>query len=301
MAHLHAIMGHAWEVSVMHVWAKRLGWVALNRLPDRQKRAVLYFRAFGGRPRLNDPQTFNQKLNWRILNDRRPIIAIMGDKLAMKDHVAERCPEVRIPQTLWAGTDVGELARMDLPKRWVLKPNHSSARVCFGSGPADTQELRRVTAGWLDETLYAERCEWAYSQARRLLFVEEFIGSPDETPTDYKFLIFHGVTRLIQVDYDRFGKHRRRNYDGDWNPFPHDDPLTPLAPVVPRPPTFEAMRAFATRIAGDLDFLRVDLYEAGGEVWFGELTPYPAAGLEGWTPNDLDGELGKYWSLPVLS
>jgi hypothetical protein len=57
----------------------------------------------------------------------------------------------------------------------------------------------------------------------------------------------------------------------------------------------------ALRLAGNLDFLRVDLYDVDGEVWFGELTPYPAAGLEGWEPNDLDAELGRYWTLPALS
>ena len=285
---------------LVHEWAKRLGWVGLNRLPDRQKRAVLYFHAFKGRPHLDSPRTFNQKLNWRILYDRRPVIGLMGDKLAMKDYAAQHCPEVRIPTTYWSGADVAELADLDLPDRWVLKPNHSSTRVFFGHGPACVEQLRAATEGWLKETLYAERCEWAYSQARRLLLVEERIGSPETAPTDYKFLIFHGVPRLIQVDYDRFGPHTRRNYDGDWNPFPHHDPLTPLAPAVPRPRTFDTMRDMALQLAGDLDFLRVDLYDADGEVWFGELTPYPAAGLEGWTPNDLDDALGRFWNLPVL-
>jgi hypothetical protein len=285
----------------MNAWVKRLGWVVIDRLPDRHKRAVLYFHVFHGRPRLNDPRTFNQKVNWRILNDRRPLIAIMGDKLAMKDYAAEHCPEVRIPRTYWAGTDVDELAEVRLPERWVLKPNHSSKRIHFGTGPADVAELRRVTDGWLEETLYAERCEWAYSQARRLLFVEERIGTGDGTPNDYKFHVFHGVPRLIQVDLDRFGEHPVRHYDGDWNPLPHAAEGCPLAPVGPPPVSFEKMRGMALRLAGDLDFLRVDVYEVDGEVWFGELTAYPAAGLEGWEPNDLDAELGRYWTLPAPS
>jgi hypothetical protein len=281
--------------------ARRLYRLALDHLPDRQKRAVMYFRHFGGRPHLDNPQTFNQKINWRVLNDRRPAIVMMADKLATKEHSAKTCSDVRVPKTYWAGTDLTQLTEVDLPERWVLKPNHSSQRVHFGSGVPDPEQLRAATAGWLEESLYSDTCEWAYSQARPLLLVEEFIGGGRTVPDDYKLHVFDGVVRLIEVDTERFGDHQRRLYDGDWAPLPHlYGKGVALGPAKPAPLAFDLLKSVAATLAEDLEYVRADLYDVDGVIWFGELTACPAAGLDGFTPSDLDEELGRHWTLPSL-
>jgi hypothetical protein len=288
--------GHSFSV------ARRLYRLVIDHLPDRHKRAIMYFRHFGGRPHADDPRTFNQKINWRVLNDRRPAIAMMADKLATKERVRTTCSYVRVPRTYWAGTDLDELVATELPDRWVLKSNHSSQRVYVGRGAPDAAALRAATAGWLEESLYEATGEWAYSQARPLLLAEEFIGDSDTVPADYKLHVFHGVVRLIEVDTDRFGDHQRRLYDGDWVPLPHlyGDGAT-LAPAMPAPPAFDMLKSVAVTLAAELDYVRVDLYDVEGVIWFGEMTACPAAGLDGFTPADLDEELGRYWTLPMLA
>jgi len=262
----------------------------------------MYFRVFLGRPHLDNPRTFNQKVNWRVLNDRRAVIAMTGDKLAMKAYARRTCPQVRIPRTLWTGTDLAELTAVDLPAQWVLKPNHGTQRVYIGAGRPDPRALRLETAGWLDESMYDVTCEWAYTQGRRLLLLEEFIGGGDEVPADYKLHVFDGEVRAIAVDTARFGDHQRRIYDGDWRPLPYlHGRTTTLAPVTAPPPSLDAMKSIATALAGDLDFVRVDLYDVDGEIWFGEMTASPAAGLDRFTPRGLDAELGRHWRLPSLA
>ncbi|WP_448616824.1 ATP-grasp fold amidoligase family protein [Modestobacter sp. URMC 112] len=271
----------------------------VHRLPDRQKRAVLFWQAHGRRPHVRRPRTFTEKVNWRVVNDRRPLIGQLGDKLAMKAYAARVCPGVRVPRVLWAGTDVGELAGVALPASWVLKPNHGTMRVHVGSGRPDVGELRRLTAGWLDEPLYASRGEWVYSQARRLLLVEEFLGSPGRLPVDSKFLVAGGRVRVVQVDTARLGgEHRRRLYTRDWTPLSVVEAVPP-GPVEPAPATLPALTAVAETLGREFDFVRVDLYDVGGEIWFGELTPYPGGGLDPFDPV-LDRQLGAAWQLPPL-
>jgi hypothetical protein len=60
------------------------------------------------------------------------------------------------------------------------------------------------------------------------------------------------------------------------------------------------LESVAEAIAGDLDFLRVDLYEVASEVWFGETTPYPDSGLCYFGPREVDYEWGDFWELPQL-
>jgi hypothetical protein len=269
----------------------------LFRLPLRLKRAVLYREAHGRRPR-RPPQTFTEKIDWRVVHDRRPLIGRLGDKLAMRAYATDICPTVRIPAVLWSGTDVAALADMDLPDRWVLKPNHGSMRVHIGTGRPDVAELRRITTGWLDEPLFRTRGEWVYSQARRLLLVEEFLGSGDP-PVDFKFLVFGGRVELVQVDTGRFGDHRRRLYTPDWTPVDVAEAVAP-GPVTPPPTSLARMLEVASVLGAAFDFVRVDLYDVDGEIWFGELTPYPGGGLDPFDPA-LNARLGALWSLPPRS
>jgi hypothetical protein len=269
----------------------------LRGLPDRPKRALLYREAHGRWPRGRAPRTFTEKINWRVVNDRRPMIGRLGDKLAMKDDAAASCPDLRIPRVLWAGSDLAEISRLALPERWVLKPNHATMRVQLGAGPPDVEALREVTAGWLDEPLYRDRGEWIYSQARRLLLVEEFLGAE---LADYKFLVFGGRVRLVQVDTGRHGtRHARRLYTPDWVPLPVVDPHMAMAAAAPPPSSLGTMTAVAEALGRDFDFIRVDLYDVDGVVWFGELTPYPGGGLDPFDPG-LDRLLGGWWTLPPL-
>jgi hypothetical protein len=267
----------------------------LFRLPLRLKRAVLFRRAHGRRP---GRRTFTDKVNWRVVHDRRPLIGQLGDKLAMQAHAARVLPALRVPRVVWTGTDVAELAAADLPERWVLKPNHGTTRVHIGTGRPGVTDLRRITSGWLDEPLFRSRGEWVYSQARRLLIVEEFLGS-GEPPVDFKFLVFGGRVELVQVDTGRFGEHRRRLYTPHWTPVDVDEAVAP-GPVTLPPASLAEMTAVAEALGAAFDFIRVDLYDVDGQVWFGELTPYPGGGLDRFDPV-LDERLGALWQLPPRS
>ena len=204
-----------------------------------------------------------------------------------------------MPKVLWRGTDVGDLANVALPARWVLKPNHRSGHVSFGLGSPDIVGLRQTTAGWLDEENNAAIGEWAYGEARRLLLVEEVIGSAENLPADYKFYVFDGRVRLIQVDRERFREgHSRRHYWPDWTPVDLRVDL-PAGGEVAKPTELERMLEIASVIGAPFDFMRVDLYNVDGEVFFGEVTPYPASGHGRYEPSSLDALLGSYWTRPT--
>ena len=128
----------------------------LAKLPIRQRRTLLFLSHNKRLPRLRHPRTYNEKVNWRVLYDRRPEIAWTCDKLASKRKAEEACPSIRIPEVYWSGTDLGELTSVDLPDEWILKPNAASGLVLKGEGSverAKLSELIRLTDGWLDQNL----------------------------------------------------------------------------------------------------------------------------------------------------
>ncbi|SEL10372.1 TupA-like ATPgrasp [Blastococcus sp. DSM 46786] len=272
-------------------------------LPPTARRRYLYLAGHRQLPRLRHPRTFSEKVNWRILRDRRPELAWTCDKLAMKDH-AHRLREaagVAVPETLWSGADLGAVAGRAFDRAWVLKPNHRSGLVQFGAaGQAVDASTVAATRDWLRDDQGVLLGEWAYSSARKLLLVEEAIGG-GEPLDDYKFFVFHGQVAAVQVDRGRStSDHVRNYYTADWEPLPVQKTVPSGSPTA-APANLPAMLHAAQVLARDVDFMRVDLYSSGGTIWFGELTPYPGGGVTRFEPAAFDAWLGSRWSLPTLS
>lgn len=252
---------------------------------------------------LSNPQTYSEKLAWRMVYDRRDIFKATCDKKAMKDLARERAGDlIRVPETIWSGTDVAELASVELPEHWVIKPNHRSGFVHFGHGPADVDELARITDGWLEEDHWEKMGEWAYSFAEQSLVVEELIGQPGESLVDYKFDVFDGVVRALVIHVSRFSDHRRYIFYRDMTRVDAQFVGDRLRPdeVLEKPANYERMIEAAERIAEGFDYLRVDLYSVGNDIWFGETTPYQGNATHNFKPTSWDRELGSFWTLPQL-
>jgi hypothetical protein len=271
-----------------------------SMLPPRLLRHAFHFGLMGTPGNFRQPRTFNEKVNWRILNDRRDRIGDACDKMRMKAMARESYPggRLRIPKTYWAGTNLYDAPDLASLPPWVLKPNHSSGQVLFGPDPqTDVAALIRQTRDWWKRSPL-EMGEWGYTRAEPMLLLEERIPTPDGTPPpDYKFFVFDGRVELIQVNRGRFAKQTATFLDVDWNRLPVKWSIMPVADE-PRPTELADMLQIASTLGADWDFIRVDLYAVDGVVWFGEYTPYPGGGALRYRPRRFDLEQGQHWRLP---
>ncbi len=284
---------------------KRLLELVLRLLPVRTAWRIRFLSAHHRWPRSNPPLTFNEKVIWRITEDRRPLIGVACDKLASKRLVAERCPDVLIPEVFWKGDDLRELAEVDLKGRWVLKPNNGYGRVRFGEGAvsaARAGELARETADWLEYPFQGRpghRVEWGYTQAEKSFLVEEFVGDGELPPTDYKFRVFGGEVRQISVIEDFFGAASITALSPSWQRLSQGRSLYPVKEgAIEKPLSFRSMMSCASEVGALFDFIRIDFYDSPRGAIFGELTAYPSAGLMPTRPRSADLELGSHWVLP---
>lgn len=283
-------------------WLRTIRRRAIALLPVRLMRHVLYLMMIRRPGNFTEPRTFNEKVNWRIFNDRRDRIVRACDKMWMKEMAREAYPgaDLRIPATYWSGTDLRDAPDLATLPPWVLKPNHSSGHALFGPEPrTDVAALREQTEIWFSETPL-ELGEWGYSKARPQLLIEERIPTPDgRPPVDYKFFVFDGRIELIQVNRGRFGSHQTATFlDTDWRRLPVRWRIQPVADEQ-RPAELDKMMEIASALGADWDFIRIDLYAVDGEVWFGEYTPYPGSGLLRYKPMTFDLEQGQQWKLPL--
>jgi len=270
--------------------------LAMHFVSDHDYLARLYHAKLGVWPDLEHPSGFNEKILFKMLRDRRQMLTLFSDKLRVRDYVRKVAPSLFIPTLYWWSDRAEALPFDALPRKFVLKANHGSGWNCIVE---DKQEVRRsdlVKLGrrWLKSDFTIVGREWAYRDIRRALYAEQLLdsrGAP--TPPDYKLFAFAGRVRLIQVDRGRFTRHTQVLYDERWKRVEGTVAAVPGEPIE-KPTSLPLMIEAAEALSGSVDFVRVDLYDIDGKVYFGELTSSPNKGLSPFRPPSLDSLLGSW-------
>jgi TupA-like ATPgrasp len=255
-------------------------------------------RRYGVYPNFLRPKTFNEKVLHRIVFDRRPILTTLQDKYAVRDYVKERVGDHVLPRLFWVTKNPADIPFDKLPNRFVVKATHGCGFVYLVPDKAcvDRKDVIAKCVSWLNSNYYNVAREWAYKRLERRIIVEEFISDGTGlTPMDYKCYVFGGRVQMIQVETRQFGDLRQDRYGRSWDRLDLTGRYKPIGGV-PRPDHLDGLIGYAEMLGDGLDFLRVDLYDAG-KVFFGEMTLYPAAGLKTFVPEKWNRYFGDLWDL----
>ena len=278
-------------------------WVVFrDALPAKTHVALDHLRNHGKLPDLQHPSTFSEKIAYRKLYDRDPRIPSLVDKISAKEQMSSSFGADFIIPTLAMFDTADEIDFAALIYPCVVKPNHASGfNVFLRERPANEGEARRRLGRLLRYRHERASEEWAYSQiAPRLLVepwvVESGIEGGRHGLIDYKFHTFGGRVFAIQVDVDRYTNHRRSFFDPSWTPMQFELLYSKASYQIPAPVALKEMLHYAAQIGEGFAYVRVDLYEVGGRVKFGEATFYPGAGLEVFKPPEFDAVFGALWN-----
>lgn len=273
-------------------------------MPDKlflQKEFALHM---GKKLDLDNPQTFNEKLQWLKLYNRKPEYTTMVDKYAAKQYVADRIGEEYIIPTLGVWNHFDDIDFDALPNQFVLKCTHDSGGlvICKDKSIFDKAAAKRKIEHCLKRKYYYIHREWPYKNVPPRIIAEKYMsdGVSDEL-NDYKLMCFDGKVKATFVCDSRFSKEGLHItfYDTDWTRMPFEREGHPSSSVrIEKPATFDEMIKVAEKLADKIPFLRVDFYEVKGKPYFGEMTFFPAGGNEKFSPEQWDKTLGEWITLP---
>ena len=274
-------------------------------LPDKAYLKLMFRLELRQKLNLDNPQTFNEKLQWLKLYYHRPDLVTMADKLAVKEYVASLIgPEYVIP-LLGTWKDPKDIDWDSLPQQFVLKTNHDGGNfgvvICKDKDKLDkSKAIKRLQAS-LRRSSYIIGREWPYKSIPRTVFAEEYLEEAGKQElTDYKFYCFDGKVRFLfiasgrqegQISFDYFDEH-----------FNHINVVQthPPAAVTPqKPEQFDLMIELAEKLSNGLPHVRVDFYQVNGKVYFGEYTFFTHGGWAAFDPEEYDYRLGSYIQLPA--
>ena len=271
-------------------------------IPDKLYIKLRYYRRLHKSPNLKHPQTFNEKLQWLKLYNKKAFYTIMVDKYEVKQYIADKIGEEYIIPTLGVWDKFDDIDFNSLPNEFVLKCTHDSGGlvICKDKSKLDIEFARRKISKSLKTNHFWQGREWPYKDVKPRIIAEKFMKDRDfDNLNVFKIFNFNGEPKIIQtIQNDKMPNETIDYFDTDWNLLDLKQNYPNSKNPLPRPETLNEMLELARILAKDTaPFIRTDFYEINGKVYFSEFTFYSDSGFAKFTPEEWDLKLGNWINL----
>ena len=275
----------------------------IYHLKDKVFLSYRYESIFKKKLNLVNPQTYNEKIQWLKLNDRKDIYTTMVDKYEAKRYVANIIGEEYVIPTIGVYNSFDEIDFDKLPKQFVIKCTHDSGGVIVvkDKNKLNIDDVKSLISKSLKTNFYYRGREWPYKNVKPRIIIEPYLEDKKvHELRDYKFFAFSGKVKLMFIASNRQGKGDTYFDFFDRN-FKHLDIINghPMNPKgVEKPKNYKKMIELAEKLSNKVPQVRIDFYEINGKIYFGEITFYHWSGFTPFEPEEWDLKLGKLIELP---
>lgn len=265
-----------------------------------------FYLVMGKKLDLKNPRTYNEKLQWLKLHDKRPEYTNMVDKIEAKNYVASVIGEEYIIPTIKIYNSIEEVNFDELPQQFVIKCSHDSGGVvvCKDKDKLDKKAALTMLSKSLKQNFNYLTREYPYKNVVPRLLVEQYME--DESGyelKDYKIFCFDGKPKFSFVASDRQKEGEETKfdfYDLEWKHIPVVNGHECSEHGIEKPKNYEKMLELAAKLSYGIPHVRVDLYNINGAIYFGELTFFHWSGLVPFEPEEWDYTFGNYLHLPPV-
>lgn len=276
----------------------------LNWMPDKMYLKLVTSAVLGYKPEIDKPRSFNEKMQWLKLYDRKPEYTRMVDKYAVREYIAEKVgEEYLIPLVGGPWESFEEIDFGALPEQFVLKTTHDSGGVviCRDKANFDAEAAKKKLTWHLKREYFWGKREWPYKDVKPRIIAEKYMQDEGSVNLPvYKILCFNGEPKIIQtIQNDKTPEESIDYFDTDWNLLDLRQNFPNSEVPMERPETLAEMLSLAEKLSQGHSFLRTDLYNINGKTFFSEITFYSDAGFAKFDPEAWDEILGGWIKLPV--
>ncbi|EXJ23304.1 Glycosyltransferase [Alkalibacterium sp. AK22] len=271
----------------------------LNTLSDKAYLKAYFWAKLGYKLNLKQPVTYNEKLQWLKIHDRKEAYIHQVDKYEVRKLIADELSEDYLVPMIALYDTIEEINWSELPDKFVMKATHGSGSniICSNKADLNIEDAERQLKWWMKRNWYWFGRAYPYKHIKPRIIVEEYL---EDDITDYKFMCFNGEPKLVQVHMGRHGDEKSIDfYDMDWKKTTIGRPHENHGPTIPKPQFFDEMKSIAEQLSADNYHVRIDLYEVNNKVYFGEKTFYSASGFAPFNSIEEDIYLGSLIDLPI--
>lgn len=271
-----------------------------NFIPDKPYLKMVYWAETGKKLNLDNPKTYNEKLQWLKLHDKKPEYCTYVDKYDVRSYIRETIGDHYLVPLLGVYNSIEEIDWASLPNQFVLKCTHGSGSniICTDKSKLDIKDAEKKINKWMKKNWYWFGREWPYKNLKPRIICEKYL---QDDITDYKFMCFHGEPKVIQVHRNRQTNHTLDFYDINWNKTEIRRHQDISDEKLPKPKRFDEMISIARKLSENEIHVRIDLFEVDGKIYFSEKTYYSASGFSLFEKDEYDELLGSWIQLPINS
>ncbi|MFI3323805.1 MAG: ATP-grasp fold amidoligase family protein [Rikenellaceae bacterium] len=254
-----------------------------------------------------NPQTLNEILTRNKIISDTSLWSQLADKHAVREYVESRGLSSILVGSYGVWDDAHQIDFEKLPESFIIKPTNGCAKymIVRDKSTLDLASTRDRVNSWLHNRFGYSSVEPHYLRIKPRIIVEELLQASEEEThqssslIDYKWYCFNGHVTYAFVASNRSQRahsYQMAIYDSEWVDHSHFVAQgNKEVGLVPRPAKLEEMISICSRLSVGLPFVRVDLYEVGGKVYFGELTMTPAAGYSVIQTEEFDRLMGEMY------
>jgi len=272
-------------------------------LPDEVYLNIMFRIKQGKWIDLDEPKSFNEKIQWLKMRDRNPRYHELVDKYGVREYIKNTIGEQYLIPLLGVWDKFDDIDFELLPEKFVLKCTHDSGGVyiCRDKSKINYRRLKKFINRHMKKNYYYSGREWVYKDVKPRIIAEQYMVDESEVELkDYKIFSFDGIPFMIQVDYDRFVEHKRNLYTTEWEYIPAMIQYpTDSNHIIPKPECLDELLDLSGKLSKGFAHLRTDFYCINGKIYFGELTFYHGSGFEKFSPKELGYEMGDKINLAL--
>lgn len=276
-----------------------------NTLTLEDKKDIIryqFFKQAGYIPDIDNPKTFNEKMQWLKLNYLKPLMTKCADKISVRDYVAEKIGQKYLVPCLGVWDNPEDIDFDKLPNKFVLKVNHGSGQNIIVDDKTKFNISDAVTKlkEWMkpENNWYYYSFENVYKDIKPKIIAEEFLETSNNDLPDYKIMCYDGIPKNLFVCSERRSGLKVTFFDLNWDRLPFNRMYPVSKNEIKKPKNFDEMLKISKILSRDFPFVRVDFFEVNEKLYIGEMTFYPGNGMEPFNPCEWDRKLGNLLKLP---
>lgn len=265
-------------------------------IPNKTMLKIQYKIKLGRKLNIKEPKRFTEKIQNYKIEYKNPILHQVVDKYKVRSYIEKLNLQNYLVKFYGVYDSFKDIDFNNLPNKFVMKSTNGGGGnevFLINKKNLDIKKLKKQTKGWTKKSNSRwDGREYAYNKIKGKILIEEMLENKGKHINDYKIMCFNGQPKYIILDVDRFTNHKRNIYDLEWNHLKINTDKEFTTHEQPKPENFDEMISLATTLSKDFPFVRVDLYNIEGKIYFGELTFYPWSGYVSFSPDDFDFKLG---------
>ena len=269
-----------------------------KNVDDKKYLEKMFNGMMNERLNLDNPKTFNEKLQWLKLFDRKDEYIKMVDKYEAKKYISDSIGNQYIVPTIGIYNKFDDINFNNLPNKFVIKCTHDSGGIviCKDKSKLDIKKAKKKIDRCMSKNFFYYGREWPYKNIKPRIMIEKFLEDENQLEIfDYKFFCFNGKVEYLYVSSgSHSSKQKIQFFDKNFTPVNCTRKDYATFDVIPkRPKNFDKMIQLSEFFSDNIEHIRIDFYEINGKLYFGEFTFYTGSGYIPFESKEWDLKLGS--------